>query len=41
MIKVEVESMESIHGYNAFAEKTATLGELKETLEMEKSKKDS
>lgn len=39
-IKVEVESMESIHGYNAFAEKTATLGELKETLGLEKSKKE-
>ncbi|WXG40190.1 MAG: GTP cyclohydrolase MptA [Candidatus Freyarchaeum deiterrae] len=38
-ISVEVESMESVHGYNAFATKTATLGEIKETLELEKPTK--
>lgn len=39
-ISVEAESMESIHGYNAFAKRTATLGELKETLGVEKPKRE-
>jgi GTP cyclohydrolase-4 len=39
-ISVEVESMESVHGYNAFAKKTATLREIKETLGLEKTKKE-
>lgn len=38
-ISVEVESMESVHGYNAFAAKTTTLGEIKQTLGLEILKK--
>ncbi|MGQ9719807.1 MAG: GTP cyclohydrolase MptA [Candidatus Jordarchaeum sp.] len=34
-VSVEVESMESVHGYNAFAAKSTTLGKIKETLESE------
>ncbi|MEM3586350.1 MAG: GTP cyclohydrolase MptA [Candidatus Jordarchaeaceae archaeon] len=33
-ISVEVESMESIHGYNAFAKRTTTLGEIRESLKL-------
>lgn len=38
-ISVEVESMESVHGYNAFAAKTTTLEEIKQTLGLEILKK--
>ncbi|MEX2707139.1 MAG: GTP cyclohydrolase MptA [Candidatus Freyrarchaeum guaymaensis] len=37
-ISVEVESMESVHSYNAFAKKTTTLGELREALDLSKQK---
>lgn len=38
-ISVEVESMESVHGYNAFAAKTTTLEEIKQTIGPEVLKK--